>query len=84
MARLRALLLVVAITAWAGCGSEEPVSPSPALPAAPAASAPTAPATPATLPNGIMLALAQFVSEKGPDGASHLSSIPSPSTSAKR
>ncbi len=76
MARLRALLLVGATTAWAGCGSEEPLSPPPAVPAAPAASAPTAPPTPAALPRGIMLALAQFVSEKGPDGKQKM--VPGP------
>ncbi|MDH3214249.1 MAG: VCBS repeat-containing protein [Myxococcales bacterium] len=68
MARLPALLLVAAAVAWAACGSEEPTSPPPAAPFAAEASAPAAPPTPASLPKGIMLALAQFVSETGPDG----------------
>jgi hypothetical protein len=76
MTWLRALLPIVAITAWVGCGSEEPISPPPAVPAAPAASAPTAPPTPAALPSGIMLALAQFVGEKGPDGKQKM--VPGP------
>jgi hypothetical protein len=76
MAWLRALLIFVATTAWAGCGSEEPTSPPPAAPVAPAASEPAAPPTPAALPSGIMLALAQFVSEKGPDGKQKM--VPGP------
>ena len=76
MARLRALLFIIVTTAGLGCGSEEPTSPPPAVPAAPAASASTAPPTPAALPNGIMLALAQFVSEKGPDGKQKM--VPGP------
>ncbi len=51
--------------ALAACGAEE--APSKAVPEKPAA-AEAAAATPDTLPNGIVLALAQFVTEKGDDG----------------
>jgi len=65
-----ALLFLVAGTLVA-CGAEEaPPKAAPKQPAA--AAAPAAPAakpvTPQTLPNGIVLALAQFVTEKGDDG----------------
>jgi hypothetical protein len=69
MARTDALLItLMAAAALAACGSgteqEAPAAPAPA----PAPQEPTAPPTPASLPNGIMLALAQFVSEPSPDG----------------
>ncbi len=61
--------------ALAACGAEEappkaaPEKPAAAAPAEPAAAAnPAQPATPDALPNGIVLALAQFVTEKGEDG----------------
>jgi len=67
-----ALMFLVA-GALAACGAED--APSKAAPEQPAAAeAPAAPvaaakpATPDTLPNGIVLALAQFVTEKGDDG----------------
>ncbi len=63
----RLLLITVALVA---CGAEE--APSQAARKQPAAAeapaAPAKPATPDTLPNGIVLALAQFVTEKGDDG----------------
>ena len=53
--------------ALVACGAEEaPSKAASEKPAAPAA--PAKPATPDTLPNGIVLALAQFVTEKGDDG----------------
>ncbi|MFB3118476.1 MAG: hypothetical protein ACE1ZP_06885, partial [Myxococcota bacterium] len=53
--------------ALVACGAEE--APSKAAPEKPAAlAAPAKPATPDTLPNGIVLALAQFETEKGDDG----------------
>jgi hypothetical protein len=63
--------------ALVACGAEEAptkaaskksaaAAPAPAAPAA--AAKPAKPATPDTLPNGIVLALAQFVTEKGDDG----------------
>ncbi len=66
----RLLLITVALVA---CGAEEAPSQAarkqPAAAEAPAAPAAAAkPATPDTLPNGIVLALAQFVTEKGDDG----------------
>jgi hypothetical protein len=66
-----ALVLMFLISgALAACGAEE--APPKAAPEKPAAAAPPAaaakPATPDTLPNGIVLALAQFVTEKGDDG----------------
>ena len=71
--RRYALALMFLITgALAACGAEE--APSKAAPEKPAAAAPAAaakplmPTTPDTLPNGIVLALAQFVTEKGDDG----------------
>ena len=71
--RCYALALMFLITgALAACGAEE--APSKAAPEKPAAAkAPAAPAaakptTPDSLPNGIVLALAQFVTEKGDDG----------------
>jgi len=75
--RRYALALLFLITgALAACGAEE--APSKAAPEQPAAAeAPAAPAaapkpaksaTPDSLPNGIVLALAQFVTEKGDDG----------------
>jgi hypothetical protein len=76
MARRPALLLVIASVAWAACGSEEPTTPPPAVPEAPTASVPAAPPTPDSLPRGIMLALAQFVSETGPDGKARM--VPGP------
>ncbi len=69
--RFYALALMFFVAgALAACGAEE--APSKAAPAKPAAAAAPAaaakPATPDTLPNGIVLALAQFVTEKGDDG----------------
>ncbi len=72
--RLDALALpFILMGALAACGAEEapsqaaPENPAPAAaPAAPAAAA--MPATPDALPNAIVLALAQFVTEKGEDG----------------
>lgn len=68
MARTRAFPITLLAAALAACGpgAEEkaPAAPAPT----PAAQEPAAPPTPASLPNGIMLALAQFVSEPGPDG----------------
>ncbi|MFV1979240.1 MAG: FG-GAP repeat domain-containing protein, partial [Myxococcota bacterium] len=71
--RCYALALMLLITgALAACGAEEaPSKAAPEKPAAakaPAAPAATKPATPDSLPNGIVLALAQFVTEKGDDG----------------
>jgi hypothetical protein len=71
--RCYALALMFLITgALAACGAEEAPSKAapdqPAAAAAPAAPAATKPVTPDTLPNGIVLALAQFVTEKGDDG----------------
>ena len=71
--RRYALALTFLITgALAACGAEEaPTKAAPEKPAAAAApAAPVAakPATPDTLPNGIVLALAQFVTETGDDG----------------
>jgi len=71
-----ALALMFLITgALAACGAEEapskaaPKQPAAAkAPVAPAAPAAAKPATPDSLPNGIVLALAQFVTEKGDDG----------------
>jgi len=71
-----ALALMFLITgALAACGAEEtapkaaPEQPAAAAPGAPAAAAkPVEPTTPDSLPNGIVLALAQFVTEKGEDG----------------
>ena len=70
------LVLVFFVTGiLAACGAEEappkaapkqPAAAKPAKPAAPAAAA--KPTTPQTLPNGIVLSLAQFVTEKGDDG----------------
>jgi hypothetical protein len=69
MARTCALLItLMAAATLAACGpaaeEEAPAAPAPE----PAPQEPTAPPTPASLPNGIMLALAQFVAEPGPDG----------------
>lgn len=66
--RRTALALIFLITgAFTACGAEE--APPKASPEKPAAVAPpAAAATPDTLPNGIVLALAQFVTEKGDDG----------------
>ena len=66
--RRTALALIFLITgAFTACGAEE--APPKAAPEKPAAVAPpAAAATPDTLPNGIVLALAQFVTEKGDDG----------------
>ncbi len=69
-----ALALMLLFTgALAACGAEEaPTKAAPEKPAA--AAAPAAPAaaakptTPDALPNGIVLSLAQFVTEKGDDG----------------
>ena len=75
--RRYALALIFLIAgALAACGAEEapskaaPEKPAAAeAPAAPAAAPqPAKPATPDALPNGIVLALAQFVTEKGDDG----------------
>jgi hypothetical protein len=71
--RRYALALLFLITgALAACGAEEaPSKAAPEQPAAaeaPAAPAAAKPATPDSLPNGIVLALAQFVTEKGDDG----------------
>ena len=71
--RRYALALLFLITgALAACGAEEaPSKAAPEQPAAaeaPAAPAAAKPATPNSLPNGIVLALAQFVTEKGDDG----------------
>jgi len=71
-----ALSCLVAL-AFAGCGAEEtPSKPAPEPVEAPveapvqpaAASGRAKPTTPDSLPNGIVLALAQFVTEKGEDG----------------
>ncbi len=68
-------LSYLAALALAACGAEEaPPKPAPAAPAAEAPKQPAAkreqpqPATPDSLPNGIVLSLAQFVTEKGEDG----------------
>jgi hypothetical protein len=74
--RCYALALMFLVTgALAACGAEEappkaaPEKPAAAkAPAAKAAAAPAKPTTPDALPNGIVLALAQFVTEKGDDG----------------
>ncbi len=55
----------MAVMVLSGCGAEEPSPPSAGGGAAPAEQRPQ---TPDELPNGIMLALAQFVNETGPDG----------------
>ena len=74
--RVTALLATIAALALA-CGADESPEPTAAPPPAPApppqAAAPT---TPDSLPNGIMLALAQFVSEK--DDAGKSSIVPGP------
>ncbi len=62
-----ALVPIVFVACLVACGSEE--KPPPSSPSA-GASDPAAVSTPASLPKGIMLALAQFKSEKGPDGKS--------------
>ncbi|MBW1843862.1 MAG: VCBS repeat-containing protein [Deltaproteobacteria bacterium] len=74
--RCYALALMFLITgALAACGAEEappkavPEKPAAAkAPAAKAAATAAKPSTADTLPNGIVLALAQFVTEKGDDG----------------
>jgi len=71
--RRYALALMFLITgALAACGAEEAppkaAPKQPAAAAAPAAPAAAKPTTPDSLPNGIVLALAQFVTEKGDDG----------------
>jgi hypothetical protein len=82
MARTCALLitLMAAIAALAACGSGsegEPPAATASAPSPPAAPPePATPPTPASLPNGIMLALAQFVSEQAPDGKSKM--VPGP------
>jgi len=70
--RCYALTLLLLLTgALAACGAEEtPIKAATDQPAAKAAAAPAAakPATPDTLPNGIVLALAQFVTGKDKNG----------------
>jgi hypothetical protein len=63
---VRFLLAGVALCA-AACGpGEEPAPPAAqSVPAPPLAAAPAAPETPASLPNGLVLALAQFVTQEG-------------------
>jgi len=70
--RNRTLLPLAALAlAWAACGGEEKPAPGAGTPpapppaAAPAAVAPAAPATPDSLPFGLVLALAQFVTADG-------------------
>lgn len=71
------LAVSFALIAWAAivvaCGAEEPAAPAPAAkpPAAAAAAAaakpaaPVAPVTPDSLPNGLVLSLAQFLMQEG-------------------
>jgi hypothetical protein len=76
--RCTALALMFLITGGlAACGAEEapsksgtdiPAAAAPVAKAAPPVAKPAKPTTPDTLPNGIVLALAQFVTEKGDDG----------------
>jgi predicted small lipoprotein YifL len=70
---LHLMLAVAVAAALAACGADEkpapPLAAPPAAERAPqpaaAAPAPAAPATPDSLPNGLVLALAQFVTEEG-------------------
>ncbi len=63
MGRPSAVILAFLLV-LAGCGAEEPPSPQ----ATGGAASGGRPETPDDLPRGIMLALAQFVTETGPDG----------------
>ena len=64
-----ALVTIALLACLMACGSEEkPSTPPSRAPAG--ASDPAAASTPASLPKGIMLALAQFTNEPGPDGKS--------------
>jgi hypothetical protein len=73
----RACLLLAALAQLA-CGpqDEAPAKPAPAAPAPEVPAVPEAPPTAASLPNGILLALAQFVTETGEDGKDEV--VPGP------
>jgi len=76
--RSATLLLTILALAMA-CGADEspqPAAPPPAKPEPAAAPEPAVPATADSLPNGIVLALAQFVSEKDEDGKTSV--VPGP------